>query len=36
LHEEYLAAQFRELAALFHTAKVAYDDFVHDNLIEQS
>ena len=34
--EECSAAQFRELAELFHTAKVAYDDFVHDNNIEQS
>ena len=34
--EEYRAAQLRELAELFYAAKVAYDDFVHDNLIEQS
>jgi len=36
MDNEYHAAQFRELAELFYTAKVAYDDFVHDNLVEQS
>ena len=36
MDKEYHAAQFRELAELFYTAKVAYDDFVHDNLVEQS
>ena len=34
--EVYRAAQFRELAELFYAAKVAYDDFMHDRLIEQS